>query len=429
MNQQITLVNIICILIFFTLHYIELQKKGMKKPLFRVIIELRTKLKLNRGVIMSFSNYILRQKLKKIKPEQQEAALKFAEELAKKKPILPETKSSRADEAVLDEPTGEILEDISQTGKPRKWKEHKQNNLRLAELYREANKQFPRLISSARLWDMEQCANSLEFIRYQDGTKKLKQAYFCRNRLCPMCQWRRSLKLFGQVSQVSDLLAVQYPGIRFLFVTFTQANVSGTNLKREFDKINAGFKKLTDKTKNRAAARGLQKNLLGYIKSVEVTYNNKTHTYHPHLHIIFAVQPAYFWTGNYINAAGWRTLWRDMLGLDYLPQVHVEAIKGGADKKAVAELTKYPAKVTSILDLPQADAVQVLADLTRFCRNRRFVSFGGCFKAAKQELHLQDVEAKDADLITTVDNVVEKLNPVGRTLYKYNSRFGCYVSC
>ena len=68
--------------------------------------------------------------------------------------------------------------------------------------------------------------------------------------------------------------------------------------------------------------------------------------------------------------------------MDYLPQVHVEAIKG-ANKKAVAELTKYPAKVTSVLDLPTADAVQVLADLTRFCRNRRFVSFGGCFKTAK----------------------------------------------
>lgn len=372
------------------------------------------------------SIYSLRQKLRKSKLNL--ANLDWIKEQANKKPILPAPKIDPLDTLSADEPTGEVLEDVSQTGKPRKWKEHKQNNLRLAELYKEANKQFPRLISSARLWDMEQCANSLEFLRYADGSKKLKQAYFCRNRLCPMCQWRRSLKLFGQVSMVSDLLAVQYSGIRFLFVTFTQQNCSGADLKREFDKINAAFKKLTDKTKNRAAARGLQKSLLGYIKSTEVTYNSKTHTYHPHLHIIFAVQPAYFKTGNYINAAGWRTLWRDMLGLDYLPQVHVEAIKG-ANKKAVAELTKYPAKVTSVLDLPTADAVQVLADLTRFCRNRRFVSFGGCFKTAKQQLHLQDVESRDVDLVTTVDNNVDKLNAVGRTLYKYNSKFGVYVSC
>ena len=426
MSQQL-IINLLCILIFFMLRYGA--KNGIKKPLFCVIIEVSELLKKqNRGVFF-MSIYSLKQKLKKIKPEQQAAVIKFAEELAKKKPILSVPKTTAADEAPADFPTGEILEDVSQTGKPRRWKEHKENNLRLAELYREANKQFPRLISAARLWDMEQCANSLEFIRYADGSKKLKQAYFCRNRLCPMCQWRRSLKLFGQVSQITDLLAVEMPEIRFLFVTFTQANISGTDLKSEFDKINKAFAKLTDKTKNRAAARGLQKSMLGYIKSVEVTYNSKTHTYHPHLHCIFAVQPAYFWTGNYINAPAWRALWRDMLNLDYLPQVHVEAIKSSANQKAVAELTKYPAKVTSVLDLPTADAVQVLADLTRFCRNRRFVSFGGCFKQAKQQLHLQDVESRDVDLITTVDNVVEKLNPVGRTLYKYNSRFGVYVSC
>lgn len=425
MSQQLT-INLICVLIFFTLHYSIKFKNGMKKPLFYVIIKVQELLKQNRGSCFFMSIYSLKQNIKKCKSK---INWDWVRKQANKKPVLPALKTTAADEAVLDEPTGEVLEDVSQTGKPRKWKEHKQNNLRLAELYKEANKQFPRLISSARLWDMEQCANSLEFLRYADGSKKLKQAYFCRNRLCPMCQWRRSLKLFGQVSQVSDLLAVQYPGIRFLFVTLTQANVSGAELKPEFDKINAAFKKLTDKTKNRAAARGLQKSLLGYIKSTEVTYNSKTHTYHPHLHCIFAVQPAYFKGGNYITAANWRALWRDMLGLDYLPQICVEAIKTGADKKAVAELTKYPAKVTSVLDLPTADAVQVLADLTRFCRNRRFVSFGGCFKTAKQQLHLQDVEDKNADLITTVDNAVEKLNPVGRTLYKYNSRFGVYVSC
>ena len=171
------------------------------------------------------SIYSLRQKLRKSKLNL--ANLDWIKEQANKKPILPAPKIDPLDTLSADEPTGEVLEDVSQTGKPRKWKEHKQNNLRLAELYKEANKQFPRLISSARLWDMEQCANSLEFLRYADGSKKLKQAYFCRNRLCPMCQWRRSLKLFGQVSMVSDLLAVQYSGIRFLV-----CNVYSTKLFR-----------------------------------------------------------------------------------------------------------------------------------------------------------------------------------------------------
>lgn len=423
MSQQLTLVNIICILIFFTLHYST--KKGVKKPLFYVIIKVRTILKQQNRGAFTMSIYSLNEKLKKIKPQDREVVINFAKEQANKKPILP--KLTVADETPLDEPTGEILEDVSASGKPRKWKQHKQDNLRLAELYKEANKKYPRLISSGRLWDMEQCANALQFIRYADGSKKLFQAYFCRNRLCPMCQWRRSLKLFGQVSQITDLLMVQYSGVRFLFVTFTQANISGTNLKTEFDRVNKAFARLTDKTKNVAAAKGLQKSLLGYIKSTEVTYNSKTKTYHPHLHCVFAVKSVYFSGGKYLGIPQWRALWRDMLHLDYLPQVNVQAIKTGADKKAVAELIKYPAKVTSILDLPTADAVQVLADLTRFCRNRRFVSFGGCFKTAKQQLHLQDVEASNADLVA-VDRTIDKLNVVGRIMYKYNSKFGCYIS-
>lgn len=429
MFQQVatnTIVNLFYVLIFLMLHYGA--KNGIKKPLFCVIIKLQAKLKLNRGVFtMSFSNYSLRQKLQKIKSTTK-INLDWVREQANKKPIVAPAPMKKLEFIPADEPTGEVLKDISPTtGKPRKWKQHKSDNLKLVQLYEEASKKFPHLITAGRLWDMQQCADTLQFVRYADGSKKLYKAYFCRNRLCPMCQWRRSLKLFGQVSKISDWLLEKSPDMRFLFVTFTQANCTGQELGSEFTKINKAFTRLTDKTKNVTGARTLQKSMLGFIKSTEVTYNSKTQTYHPHLHVVFAVHPNYFKTGNYISAPAWRTVWQDVLKLDYLPQVNVQAIKI-TNKKAVAELTKYPAKVTSVLDLPTPEAVQVLADLTMFCRNRRFVSYGGCFKTAKQELHLQDVEAKDADLVTTGDNFVDNLNPVGRTMYKYNSKFGCYIA-
>lgn len=428
MSQQATIntmVNLICILIFLMLHYYN-TKNATKKPLFCAIIKVSNLLKQqNRGVFF-MSKFSLMQKLQKIKSAGK-INWDWVQEQANKKPVIISA-PKKLEFIPADEPTGEVLQDISAaTGKPRKWKQHKQDSLKLVELYKEANKQFSHLITAGRLWDLEQCANALQFTRYADGSKKLYKAYFCRNRLCPMCQWRRSLKLFAQVSKISDWLLVQQPDIRFLFVTFTQKNCTGQELGDEFTKVNKAFTRLTDKTKNVAGAKTLQKSILGFIKSVEVTYNSKTQTYHPHLHVVFAVQSNYFRTGNYISVPGWRSIWKDVLKLDYLPQVNAQAIKI-TNKKAVAELTKYPAKVTSVLDLPTPEAVQVLADLTHFCRNRRFVGFGGCFKAAKQELHLQDVEAKNADLVTTVDNLVDNLNPVGRTLYKYNSKFGCYIA-
>ena len=43
---------------------------------------------------------------------------------------------------------------------------------------------------------VSQCGSYLDFGVLPDGTKKLVKANFCRDRLCPMCNWRRSLKLF-----------------------------------------------------------------------------------------------------------------------------------------------------------------------------------------------------------------------------------------
>ena len=67
-----------------------------------------------------------------------------------------------------------------------------------------------------------QCGSEIEFGILQDGSKKLVKANFCRDRLCPMCNWRRSLKLYSQVSQVMDVLESE--GYCFLFLTLTLRN-------------------------------------------------------------------------------------------------------------------------------------------------------------------------------------------------------------
>lgn len=63
---------------------------------------------------------------------------------------------------------------------------------------------------------VSQCGSYLDFGILPDGTKKLVKANFCRDRLCPLCNWRRSLKLYSQVSQVMDVLESR--GIVFFFL-------------------------------------------------------------------------------------------------------------------------------------------------------------------------------------------------------------------
>lgn len=422
--------NLTLTLLFFILDFLFL---GNKKPLFCVIIKVQRLLqKQNRGVfIMSFSKNIVSQQFRKGKQN----FLHVVNAVEKKtllvihqKQLQKEIEKREQEKQIpIVEPTGEKLVDYSATGKKRKWDLHKQNNLKLVELYKQAIKISPNVISPKRLQDLADCASQLEYLQDAEGNKKLYKTYFCRVRLCPMCQWRRSLKLFSQVSKITDYINQQNNNqVRYLFITLTQKNCSGSELVQEINKINKSFSLLVDKTKRVQPASKFKKMLLGYIKSTEVTYNPKTKTYHPHLHCIFAVQEEYFNKANYINKNSWRAIWADLLKVDYLPQINVQAIKPARQQKAVAELAKYPAKVSSILNLPQAQAVQVVMDLTTLCYKRRFVAFGGIFKKTKALLKMQDVEAENADLVGAGN--IKEFNYVARAIYKYNVKFGCYIS-
>lgn len=322
--------------------------------------------------------------------------------------------------------TGEILQDYSSTGKERPWKLHKKENLRLVELYKKARIKDINLISDSRLFDLEHCGDTLTFLQNAEGKKKLKTANFCRVRLCPMCQWRRSLKMFSQVKKITDKILENDKSTRFIFGTFTIKNTDAENLEACINTLNKKFKYLVDQKKTFAPAKKLKQNLLGYLKAVEVTYNSKDKTYHPHLHVIFAVKSTFFKnSSNYMTKKEWIELWQKALGVDYKPQTDIRAIKSGT-AKAVAEVAKYPVKTAPILSLNDDEAVEVLKTLTLSLNKKRFVAYGGIFKTVKQELKFQDVET-DKDLVNVDIEQQERFNAVTAVLFKYNFKFGCYI--
>lgn len=322
--------------------------------------------------------------------------------------------------------TGEILKDYSSTGKERPWKLHKQENLQLVKIYKTAREKNINLITGSRLFDLEHCADTLLFAENAEGKKKLKSANFCRLRLCPMCQWRRSLKMFGQVQTITDKILERDKSTRFLFVTFTVKNVDAENLETCINILNNKFLYLVSRNKTFAPAKKLKQNLLGYLKAVEVTYNTKDKTYHPHLHVIFAVKSTFFKNKqNYMTKKEWIELWQKALGVDYKPQTDIRAIKTNTGK-AIAEVAKYPVKTAPILSLPDDEAVEVLKTLTLSLNKKRFVSYGGIFKIVKQELKLADIET-DKDLVNTDIEQQERFNAVTAVLFKYNFKFGCYI--
>lgn len=341
----------------------------------------------------------------------------------------------KTDKAFLEviQGTGDVLVDINDKGKDRNWGLKKKRSVKMYGIVARANEiqkttSGNPLLSVNTLVNMRDCGSVLIFNHYKDGSKKLDHANFCRHRLCPMCNWRKSIKLFGQVSEIVSAILADKKA-RFVFITLTVKNCTADELPDVLDALNEGFKKLTQKNKKFSSAKKLKKYLQGYMKALEITYNAETDTFHPHIHAIFEVAPKYFSGDGYIKHDEWRTIWREAMHLDYDPQVNVKTIdkEGAPDPGAVAEVAKYPVKVESLLEIPDTEtAARAVIVLQNTCYHRRFVTFGGDFREYAKMLKLDDVEKGDLVHVETDANAKE--SPVFQTLWKYNAKFGVYIN-
>lgn len=288
----------------------------------------------------------------------------------------------------------DILHDQTRTGREVPWHAHKANAVALSYFMEE--------VDTPAAWRMKRCADRLSFTRDADGHMKLKQAYFCRVRLCPMCQWRRSLKMHGQVRQCIEYLTkVRLQEGRkpyqYVLLTLTVPNCTGQALGKTLDLLQASWKRLQRRAEYLAAIKG-------NVRCVEITYNRQSNTYHPHIHALLAVLPSYFTGRTYVNHDRWLAIWRECTGLPEITQVDVRKTTG--DAAAVAEVTKYATKSTDYLVPGDRDRnIEVIETLLYCCHKRRFAGWGGVLRKAHQALQLDDVE--NGDLVHT-DNAEEE---------------------
>ena len=271
----------------------------------------------------------------------------------------------------------QLLADKSASGKTRNWALHKLHSGYVSLAYEE--------IDPRKAERMKSCAQWLSFFRKGDGTLKLHDARFCRVRLCPICQWRRSLKTFAQMSQVLDIAKSQ--GYQFIFLTLTMKNCKSDELSNELSHILLSFNRIMK-------YKAVQKAVKGYYRGCEVTHNTLTDEYHPHIHAILAVNNSYFGGSYYLSQARWTDLWQRALQVDYTPIVDVRKCNGGS--KAIAEACKYAVKPSDILNMDDWDmTVDTLRTLDNALENRRFVGLGGVLKDLHKQLHLDDMEEGD----------------------------------
>lgn len=224
-------------------------------------------------------------------------------------------------------------------------------------------------MTQSNLFNIFNCGSFISF--FADETlekKKVNKSNFCKNRFCPLCAWRKAKKDSLKISILLKYIQEEL-GYEFIFLTLTAPNVKGSDLSGEIKRYNENFKKLTKR-------KEVLKITKGYVRKLEVTYNAERDDYHPHFHVMIAVNKSYFNSRDYIKVKQWLELWKECMNDSSITQVDVRKMNTG-DSNAIAEIAKYGAK-----DVDYMVSQEVFDVFYKALKGKQLLTYSGVFKDA-----------------------------------------------
>lgn len=264
-----------------------------------------------------------------------------------------------------------------------------------------------------------------------DPDGKVVGANFCRQRLCPLCQKRRSLKTYSDFKKITDGLS-EY---RFIHLVLTVPNCSSEALPFVLDNMQIASTALFNHCFCKAAFKGVA-------RFTEISYNAQRNDYHPHFHCLIAVNKSYATSRDYIKRERLRSLWTyyfkeaergrnfkkrtddgvtafvASMAAYVKPDEQYQIYISFADDGALPEIAKYCVKPLA-LNVDIHKLAPILETLLIATHSRRMVQLYGVIREAARELNI-DFEADDAEPLP--DDI--KLT---RYLWGYNRDTGCYA--
>src|SRR5699024_500345 len=196
---------------------------------------------------------------------------------------------------------------------------------------------------------------------------KLHRSNNCEHRFCPVCTWKKARKNAPKIS-----ILVQYvkkeEDKEFLFLTLTAPNVRADELNDEIKHYNKSFQRLMQRKEVKVVVKG-------YVRKLEVTYNKDRDDYHPHFHVVLAVNKSYFTDKNYyINRNRWLELWQQSTKKPLITQVDVRIVKQTKNKNQ-----KYKKKKSNYLKNET-----VFNTFFKSLSGKRLIVYSGLFKDASK---------------------------------------------
>lgn len=229
---------------------------------------------------------------------------------------------------------------------------------------------------------LKECGVFMSFLANEDLSKrKVHGANYCNNRFCPMCAWRQAKK---DAFKIDVLMRYVETGLKrsyaFIFLNLTIINVAGEDLGDALDGLNIAFQRLVKLDEVKAVNKG-------YIRKLEITYSEKRGDYHPHFHVIMAVNKSYFKDKTYINQKRWLELWQQSMRDPDITQVRVSRVKRDNVGKIQNELAKYVAK-----DSDMAISQEVFDTFYKSLKGRQVLTFNGLFTQANKLYKLGELD-------------------------------------
>jgi hypothetical protein len=268
------------------------------------------------------------------------------------------------------------------------------------------------------------CASALDLLLEQPPDQPpyahLKSSVVCNRRLCPWCEWRRSLRWKRRIESGLNLLAESNPTHRPVLLTLTVRNCEIGALGETIEHLSRSW--------HRLIKRSFFPTDL-WLRRTEVTFPARFQTEirrpqtsteegpamgqlcgpmaHPHIHALLMVRPSYFSHG-YVKQTAWQQEWWDAARLDYCPVVDVRAITtaasrrwdGNVYKAAAQEVGKYVCKATDYIAVKDQ-----LPEVHRQLAHHRLIACSSPMRAfisdaeprgeemSDQPLHLRDPDA------------------------------------
>lgn len=208
---------------------------------------------------------------------------------------------------------------------------------------------------------IEECLNYVSVTNFGIVTGS-----YCKNKYCPVCS---KAKEFKNKILIEELLK-NFSDKTILFATFTTKTITVKSIdevKEHREKLTKAYSKLIRKLKN----------VTGYIKKIEVVYNEETNKLNIHIHAILLVKN---YANSYITQKKWLEYWQEATGDNTIKQVKIIPIS--KEEKSLKKISSYVAKADDIERMKISDEISNLFEMAE--EKKRDLTFGGEFKEAKK---------------------------------------------